>query len=137
MDENEREDLRTTHKVRPLTDAEDGSGLSRLPNGVYGFTYSPGPRDFPLFQAPRAHNFEVHKLPDGATHLVGFVYPETVALLANAGGPFQVKLFPGPRDGAEALVSIPAPRVIRFHEYSTREGGGLDLELEPQGSAAS
>lgn len=131
MEEDERAALRAKHQVRALTDLEDGTGLHRLPNGVYGFTYAPGPRDAPLFRTPRTHTFEVHKLADGKVMLVGYVSPEVASRIENDRQPVEVRLFPRPREGASALVTLPLARMIRYREFSTRDGGAFEMRLEP------
>lgn len=128
--EREREDLRARDQVRPLTDAEEGLGARRLPNGVYGFTYAPVLQDFPLFQAPRSNTFEVHKLADGTVTLVGFVTQEAASRIENGAGEIPLRLFPSPREEAVILVSIPLSRVARLREHSTRQTGGLDVHLD-------
>ena len=48
MDEQQREQLRAEHKLRPVKSEEEGTAITKLPNGVYGFTYAPAtetPRD--------------------------------------------------------------------------------------------
>ena len=131
MEENERAALRAKHQVRDLTDLEDGTGLHRLPNGVYGFTYVPGLRDTPLFRTSRPHTFEMHKLADGKVLLVGYVSKQLAARIGSDRQPVEVRLFPAPRDEADTLVSLPLTRMIRYREFSTRDGGAFEMRLEP------
>ena len=131
MEETERAALRAKHQVRSLTDREDGTGLHRLPNGVCGFTYAPGPRDAPLFRTPRPHTFEVHKLADGKVMLVGYVAPEVAARIENDPQLVEVRLFPAPRNEANTLVSLPLTRMVRHREFSTRDGGAFEMHLGP------
>jgi len=37
----DQEALRKINQVRIVAGAEEGTGLNALPNGVYGYTYSP------------------------------------------------------------------------------------------------
>ena len=67
-----REELRRAHQVRPLAGDEEGRPLSKLPAGVYGFTYAPL-GEVPLFERHAWHSFEVHKTADGEAHLLVFV----------------------------------------------------------------
>ena len=131
MEENERAALRAKHQVRTLTDLEDGTGLHRLPHGVYGFTYAPGPKDTPLFQTSRPQAFEMHKLADGTVVLVGYVTGELAARIESDRQPLEVRLFPAPRDEANTLVSLPLARLIRYREFSTRDGGALEMHVTP------
>ena len=71
-DTPEQAGLREAHRVRIVTDAEEGSGLNRLPNSVYGFTYSPGIDEAPLFTKRSFRSYEAHKLANGEVTLVGF-----------------------------------------------------------------
>ena len=48
-DTADQEQLRAAHGVRLVTETEEGTGVDRLPGGVYGFTYSPGLPNAPLF----------------------------------------------------------------------------------------
>ena len=50
----DQELLRTAHQVRLVSAEEEGTSLSGLPGGVYGFSYSPGLPGAPLF-AIRSH----------------------------------------------------------------------------------
>ena len=130
MVESEREVLRARHRVRPLEDAEEGYGIQRLPDGVYGFTYSPGPREFPLFKTGRPHTFEVHKLATGAVVLIGFASEDAASLVESGKAPACIRLFPAPHPGASTLVSVPLGPMVRFNEHSSREDSGLELQLQ-------
>ncbi len=61
----DQETLRTVHRVRLVEDAEEGTGVNALPDGIYGFTYSPGLPNAPLFAVRRYRSFETHKLASG------------------------------------------------------------------------
>lgn len=130
--EKQRRELRAAHGVRLVSEQEDGSGLHRLPKGVYGFTYAPGPHDAPLFREGRSHNFEIHKLPDGTVQLVGFVSPHIAARIQAAKDSLAFELFPSPSQEADTLVAVPLAGLRFQRGFSTREpGGGLALEFEP------
>jgi len=64
-DRGDQVQLRAEHAVRLVTDAEEGTGVDALPGGVYGYTYSPGLRNAPLFATRRYRSYEVHKRVDG------------------------------------------------------------------------
>lgn len=129
--EAERESLRARHGVRALSDSEEGFGVDRLPNGVYGFTYAPALPSAPLFVKKTYHSFEMHKLPDGALVVVGFL-PQEMADRVEAGREaIRINLYPDPQDDAVRAVSVPLSRMARVREHSAREGKGLDLELAP------
>ncbi len=118
--------LRLAHGVALVSDADDGAGIHRLPNGVYGFTYSPGLPDTPLFHKTGSSAFEVHKLPDGDVILVGFL-PEQLPAEAC-----DIELWPAPRDGALVLAPVPMKRVEHVSPHSMRETGALRLRLGPK-----
>jgi len=58
------EALRGLHQVRPLERAEEGRAARDLPAGVYGYAYSPGLDEVPVFAQKKYHSFEVHKATD-------------------------------------------------------------------------
>ena len=62
----------SAHQVRIVTEAEEGTGVNALPGGVYGFTYSPGLPNAPLFAVRRYRSYETHKLPSGEVFVIGF-----------------------------------------------------------------
>ena len=63
-DTAEQAGLREAHRVRLVTSEEEGSGLNRLPPGVYGFTYSPGIDEAPIFAKRSFRSYEAHKLAE-------------------------------------------------------------------------
>ena len=122
------EQLRASRGLRALESAEEGFAAERLPNGVYGFTYSPS-EAVPLFTKKTWHSFEVHKLADGTQHLVGFVTSKE-AEIVNQGGQAEIVLFPDPWESSTELVSVPLTRAIPSKKGPSREGGnGLKLAL--------
>lgn len=123
------EKLRSEHGVRALTADESGSGVNRLPGGVFGFTYSPAEDDFPLFQERELRSFEGHKLADGSVLLLGFLTPEERDTFETAKGQATVHLFPEPKERADQLVCVPMKRVLSHVENSARRGTGLELEI--------
>ncbi|MGH9659966.1 MAG: hypothetical protein ACRD96_15560 [Bryobacteraceae bacterium] len=106
-----------------MSEAADGTGVHRLPGGVYGFTYSPGLRDTPVFRKTGSRAFEVHKAPSGEVFLVGFL----AAPLAD--GACEVELHPAADPNATALAAVPMSRVDHVYGHSTRETGNLRLRL--------
>lgn len=124
--------LRRKHGVRLVNGKEDGTGLHRLPNGVYGYTYSPGLPTAPLFAKSGAHMFEVHKALDGSVVLVGYVMREAAGLSRQAASEYGLSLYPGKRGGADELAAVPMSRVIRLRQQSLRETGAIELHIRPQ-----
>lgn len=127
----EREALRAQHGVRLVTDEEEGTGIDKLPNGVYGFTYAPMQWDAPLFRTRTHQGFEIHKLPDGTELLIGYLSSEEADQMATATEPITIHLFADPGERADKLVCIPLERVVRHKQHSERTGSGLELELAP------
>ena len=124
-------DLRSKHQVRLVTDEEEGTGIDRLPGGVYGFTYSPGADNFPLFNKPNSHSYEAHKLPDGSAALVGYLTQEEAKKLNESMEATVLHLFPEPKEKAAVLVVLPMTRVLGYKEYSQRAGAGLEIRVGP------
>jgi hypothetical protein len=127
----EIEELRTQHRVRLVTDEEEGTGINRLPGGVYGFTYSPAADNYPLFKKREINSYESHKLPDGSAVLVGYLTQEDADTLAAAKENALVHLFPNAKDQATTLVILPMSRVVGYKEHSQRAGTGLEIRVGP------
>jgi hypothetical protein len=129
--EKQLEELRSKNKVRLVNDEENGTGVDRLPGGVYGFTYSPAETNFPLFKDHALRSFEAHKLKDGSAILIGFL-TEGESLQMTAGrDKVKVHLFPEPQEEAKVMVTVPMTRVVGHTEHSQRAGKGLELEVGP------
>jgi hypothetical protein len=128
-DRADRVGLRDSHGVRLVEAGEEGGAAERLPNGVYGFTYAPQEAAVPLFGKQSWHSFEIHKLADGALHLVGFVSPADSRFI-ESGEHVEATVYPDPWEEATTLVSIPMTRVVPSKRGPSREGGnGLKIEL--------
>jgi hypothetical protein len=129
--EKQFEELRATHKVRIVSEEEDGTGINNLPGGVYGFTYSPASDNFPLFKKRVLRSYEAHKLGDGTAILVGFI-TEGESLQMSAGREsVTIHLFPEPQAGATQLTTVPMTRVTSHKEHSQRGDTGLELQIGP------
>lgn len=125
--------LRARNRVRLVEGQEIGFGVDHLPNGVYGFTFTPQ-RETPLFEKKMFRSFEAHKLSDGAVHIVGFVTQEEADQIAFADKRFDVKLYPDPYEESVVAVSVPTDRIARPAEPSRDNGNFLKLELYPAGN---
>ncbi len=121
--------LRVSHHVRLVEASEEGVAADRQPNGVYGFAYAPQEAAIPLFSKKSWHSFEIHKLPDGALHLVGYVSAADAGFI-QSGEHVEVTLFPDPWENSTQLVSVPLTRVVPSKRGPSRDGGnGLKIEL--------
>jgi hypothetical protein len=129
----EREALRTKNQVRPLTETEEGFGLDRVPDGVYGFTCAVGQWDAPLFKKQGFLSYEIHKLADGTALLLGYLTEEDAARLKNSQGLATVHLFAASDERARVFVSLPLHHIRRHKEHSQRTGHGVELHVEPTG----
>ena len=117
------EQFRAKHQVRLIDAGEQGTGLDRLPAGVYGFTYAPGNDIVPLFSKRDYHSFEVHKSADGAGYVIGFVTPEEAAKIETMAEGAPIRLYPSPFESSETLVSVPLSRVSASKRGLPREDG--------------
>ena len=120
---SEIDDLRAKHGVRALKDEEDGYPVVRLPNGVYGFTYSPGQDEIPLFGKKAYHNFEVHKRQDGAERLIGYLTEAELPLLEARKPGTEVRLYPDEWEQSTRLVSVDLHGTVRAKRTPPREDG--------------
>jgi hypothetical protein len=127
----DQEALRTVNQVRIVAGAEEGTGLNALPNGVYGFTYSPGLLNAPLFGERRYRSYEIHKLAGGETFIAGFVSAGDAALVASSPEDVSVQLQPEPTDTASTLVLVPYARIRHHRQYAAPNQDGFAVTLAP------
>jgi hypothetical protein len=128
--EAELEALRAIHQVELVSETDEGSGITHLPNGVYGYSCAPQ-LESPLFRKKIFRSFEVHKLLDGQVHIIGFVTEAEAAQLLSAGAQLDVNLYPEPWGESVKLVSIPVSRMLRHKGPSRDKGNALSLRLVP------
>lgn len=133
--ESARERLRALHRVRPVTNAEEGTAAGALPPGVYGFTGSPG-LAAPLFAVRRYRNFEIHHLSSGVA-IVGFVSPADAARLREATNLVDVTIYPDIEQSATEIVAITYARIGEHRQYSVRNTPGFALKVRPQPELAA
>lgn len=128
-----RERYRLEHQVRLVSEADDGTGFSHLPGGVYGFTYAPA-TETPIFQRQSYHSFEVHKLPDGSGRLIAFCTREQAALLSEKSH-FEMTVYPDPWESATEPVCIPFDRIhTSLYKPVRRDGNAIPLSIGQAGS---
>ena len=123
----EQETLRTTHKVRIVSPAEEGTGVGAQPAGVYGFTYSPGLPNAPLFAERRFRSYETHKLASGEVYIIGFADIETAAVLASSTVERTIQVQPEPDEKAKVLVQIPYRRIRQHRQYAAPNQHGFTV----------
>jgi hypothetical protein len=127
--------LRSVHQVRLVASDEEGSGVNALPAGVYGFTYSPGLPNAPLFAERRYRSFEIHKLASGDIFIVGFATRESLGLLSSAITDVSVQVQPEPEGDANVLVTIPYSRIRQHRQYAAPNQHGFTVTVRPAGDA--
>jgi hypothetical protein len=125
---SEVEVLRALHLVTIIGPKDEGTGVNQLPGGIYGFTYSPL-NTAPLFSQRATQSFEVHKLPDGAVHLIGFVSEEQSKQISSGGELLDVQLYPEPWEESFAAVSVPLSRIRRLSAPSRSDGNSVTMDL--------
>ena len=129
----DQEALRVAHQVRVVSAGEEGTGVNILPNGTYGFTYSPGLPNAPLFAVRRYRSFETHKLPSGDIFVIGFVTREASAALSSTLTDVTVQLQAEPEGTADVLVTIPYSRIRQHRQYATPNQHGFPVTVRPVG----
>jgi hypothetical protein len=129
MDEQRREQLRAESKLRPLTNEEEGTGITKLPGGIYGFTYAPA-TETPLFSRKSFHSFEVHKPAEGAAYIVAFVSDADAGRIRAHEDEIDVTVYPDPYEEATTMVSIPFDRVLSsLYKPIRYDGNAVPLKL--------
>ncbi len=126
-----QEQLRTTHGVRVVSQAEEGESVTALPGGVYGFTYSPGTTAAPLFAVRRYRSYEAHKLANGELMLIGFVSPDVARQIESATEDVTFQLQPDPEPGQDVLAAIPYSRIRRHKQVSAPNQHGFTATVMP------
>ena len=116
-----------------VADAEEGVGLDALPEGVYGFTYSPALPNAPLFAARRYRSYETHKVRSGDACIVGFASSDTARQLQSAEREMTVVIQPEPDNEATTLVTIPYARIRQHRQYAAPNQHGFTVTLVPPG----
>lgn len=124
-----REALRASHGVRLVDADQEGTSAEHLPDGVFGFTYSPA-LAAPLFRQFRYRTYEIHRT-GGETVIIGFVTPEDAARLREGGAPVEVAVYHDAQGEATVIAGIPYSRIVRHRQYSVRNTPGLLVQVRP------
>ena len=136
-DRVEQAEIRSTHGVRLVTDAEEGTGVNALPGGVYGYTYSPGLINAPQFKARRYRSYETHKLASGETFLIAYAEADTAERIASAPEDVTVMVNPEPSSDDSVMVKIPYSRIHRHSQYAAPNQDGFTVTLAPTSGLVS
>jgi len=126
-----QETLREEHRVRVVTAVEEGTGLNALPGGVYGYTYSPGLPNAPLFAVRRFRSYETHKVAGGEAFIIGFVAADVARQLVSAQADVSLQVQPEPDQESDTLVTIPYSRIRQHRQHAAPNQHGFSVTLMP------
>jgi hypothetical protein len=104
--------------------------VNLLPDGVYGYSYSPGLPNAPLFATRRYRSYEIHKI-GGEVFIVGFVSAEAARDLSSAPQDVTMQLRPEPDAEAAMLVKIPYSRIHTHRQYAAPNQQGFTVTVRP------
>ena len=127
----DQETLRAVHQVRLVSPDEEGFGVNALPRGVYGYTYSPGLPNAPLFAVRRFRSFEIHKLASGEVFIIGFVTREASGRMTSAVEDVTIQVQPEPEGDTDTLVAVPYSRIRQHRQYAAPNQHGFAATLMP------
>ena len=98
---------------------------------MYGFTYSPGLVNAPLFAARRYRSYETHKLPSGEVFIIGFAKPEVARELSTATQELTLQIHPQPNTEYDTLLTIPYSRIRHHRQYAAPNQDGFTVTVTP------
>jgi len=124
----ERTALRERASLRLVTEKEEGTHVTKLPAGVYGFTNSPASEELPIFRGPSFRCFEIQKTAAGEVAIVGYASEQEERQLAGTET-FALNLYPDPFGDAKRLISIPFARIDRRKPPSREDGNWMRIDV--------
>jgi hypothetical protein len=127
----DQESLRTAHQVRVVSEADEGNGVNALPGGIYGFTYSPGLANAPLFAVRRYRTYEIHKLPGGDVFVIGFAKADVARQVSTAATEMTIQIHPQPVEPFDTLVTVPYSRIRHHRQYAAPNQDGFTVTVVP------
>ena len=133
----DQELLREAHQVRLVSEPEEGNGVNALPGGVYGFTYSPGLPNAPLFAVRRYRSYETHKLPSGDVFVIGFAKADAARELSISTEEMTLQICPMPEGEHAILVTIPYSRIRHHRQYAAPNQDGFTVTVRPSSGEAT
>jgi hypothetical protein len=138
-DRIDQEAVRVSHGVRVVADREEGTGVNALPGGVYGYTYSPGLPNAPLFAGRRFRSYETHKLANGDVFVIAYTNAETARQIEDTTADVTVRVHAEPQEDAAVLVRIPYARIRQHRQYAApnQDGFLVTLSLPPAGPVST
>jgi hypothetical protein len=129
--EKQLEVLRSRKGLKLVTPDHEGTPLGALPDGTYGFTYSPVNESTPLYAKRLFQCFEIHRVSDADVHLIGFATPQEEQIIRAGTEPLDFRLYPEPNGASGVLVEISLERVERAKPVSRSEGNYMPISLNP------
>ena len=132
-DRIDQEEVRASHGVRLVGEGDEGTGVNALPGGVYGYTYSPGLVNAPIFRTRRYRNYETHKLASGEVFIVAYADDATAGQIASAPADVTVSVHPEATPDAAILVQIPYSRIRQHRQHAAPNQDGFMVTLAPSG----
>jgi hypothetical protein len=123
--------IREAHGVRLVSDVEEGTGVNALPGGVYGYTYSPGLVNAPLFGARRYRTYETHKLTGGETFIIGYADAETAEQIGSAVADLKILIRPEPSSDDSVVVKVSYSRIRQHGQHAAPNQDGFTVTLAP------
>jgi hypothetical protein len=130
-DRVDQEQLRAAHGVRLVSKEEEGTGVNALPGGVYGYTYSPGLQNAPLFSVRRYRSYETHKLANGEVFVIAYADVNTAAHVASSSSEVSVVVHPEAGTDTNVLVQIPYSRIRQHRQHAAPNQEGFLVTLRP------
>ena len=128
-DRIDQEEIRASHGVRLVRGDEEGTGVDALPGGVYGYTYSPGLPNAPIFATRRYRNYETHKLAGGEVFVIAYADVTTAARIASAPADVSVIVHPAATPDADVLVQVPYSRIRQHRQHASPNQDGFSVTL--------
>lgn len=125
----DQDSLRLAHQVRVVNDAEEGTGVNALAGGVFGYSYSPGLPNAPLFAVRRYRSYEIHKLPSGEVYVIGFAKAAEAHSVSTAEGEVTLQIHPQAEGEYDTLVTIPYSRIRQHRQYAAPNQDGFTVTV--------
>ena len=130
-DRVDQEQIRAAHGVRLVKGGEEGTGVNALPTGVYGYTYSPGLPNAPIWAVRRYRSYETHKLANGEIFVIAYADANTAAQIESASADVSVAVRPEAGPDTNAIVQIPYSRIRQHRQHAAPNQEGFVVTLSP------
>jgi hypothetical protein len=128
-DRADQEQIRIGHGVRLVKADEEGTGVNALPAGVYGFTYSPGLPNAPIWAVRRFRTYETHKLANGEIFVIAYADVNTAAQIESASADISVVVHAEAGSDTNVLVQIPYSRIRQHRQHAAPNQEGFVVTL--------